>query len=346
MDFKQHLRFVSNLRKSPHLLPHITVVAAVLIYALIQLQHFTPAYQEVDPDGYLFLAKRIARLQSPAVQDDDPFMYQTHQWVETPSGKVISKFSPGYPLLMAIAYRIGGDEAMFVVSPLMGGLTLIGAYLLFQLWMSPLVAALGIWALAVNPMFDIYSGYLLTHASNVCAVTWGMYFLWKWVRGDTGKSGVWAGLLLGLAVTIRHTSALMSIVVLIAAIKRWRQTPLGMQNLSFRKSVGVLLGCYAIFPVFLAIYNWTIFGNPLITGYSLTQEQDAFSFEHLRHNLVTMVSGLNTTALLLIFPIGLAGMLTTGDVWERLMRLFWFLPTALLYTATTGRHQACRMCGS
>ena len=109
MNFKQHLRFVSNFRKSPHLLPHIIVVVAVLIYALIEIQHFTPAYQEVDPDGYLFLAKRIARLQSPAVQDDDPFMYQTHQWVETPSGKVISKFSPGYPLLMAIAYRIGGD---------------------------------------------------------------------------------------------------------------------------------------------------------------------------------------------------------------------------------------------
>ena len=42
-----------------------------------------------------------------------------------------------------------------------------------------------------------------------------------------------------------------------------------------------------------------------------------------------MVGGLNTTALLLIFPIGFAGMLTTDDVWERLMRLFWFLRTAL-----------------
>jgi hypothetical protein len=312
------------------LLPHLSVAVAVLIYALIQIQHFTPAYQEMDPDGYLILAKRMAHLQPLAVKEEDPFMYQSHVWVETSGGGVIPKFAPGYPLLLAILYRIGDDEAMFLVSPLMGGLGLIGAYLLFSLWMSPLAAALGVWVLAVNPMYLIYSGYLLTHASNTCLITWGMYFLWRWTGGHSGRAGIWAGLLLGFAAAIRYTSALMGGVVLIAALSRWlRERDGGNSTL---RQIGVLLGCYAVFPILLMIYNWSLFGHPLVTGYALTHEQGAFSLKFFRRNLPMMMGGLNTTALFLVFPLGLAGMMLIGGLWERLMRLFWFLPIVLLYT--------------
>ena len=73
------------------------------------------------------------------------------------------KYSPGYPFLMAVAYWFGGDEAMFLVSPIAGTLTLIGCFLLFQLWMPPFMAALSVWVLAINPMWLAYPGYLLTH---------------------------------------------------------------------------------------------------------------------------------------------------------------------------------------
>ena len=56
-------------KMSSHLLPHLIVAGAILVYALIQIQHFTPAHPEYDCDGYLFLAKRIARLQPLAVDD-------------------------------------------------------------------------------------------------------------------------------------------------------------------------------------------------------------------------------------------------------------------------------------
>ncbi len=333
---------IENLRGTfPFLLPHISVALLIVIYALIQIQHFTPAYQEVDPDGYLLLAKRMARLQPLAVKDDDPFMYQTHQWVETPEGKVIPKFSPGYPLLMAVFYRLGGDEAMFLVSPLMGGLTLLGAYLLFQLWMSPLAAALATWALGINPMFLIYFGYLLTHASNTCFVTWGMFFLWRWMRGKSDRSAIWAGLLLGYAVTIRHTSLLLGSAVLIAAVGRCIDELRNKGQWSFAsvlkypgvRQAALLLVCYAIFPLLMAVYNWVFFGNPFLTGYGLTHEQDAFSFAYFRQNLSTMLNGLNSTALFLIFPLGFMGMLLIGSIKERLIRLSWFLPIVLLYTS-------------
>lgn len=46
-----------------------------------------------------------------------------------------------------------------------------------------------------------------------------------------------------------------------------------------------------------------------------------------------MLGGLNTTALYLILPLGLAGMFLAGSVRERLMRILWFLPVAVLYTS-------------
>lgn len=322
-----------------HLLPHIIVAVAILIYSLAQIQHYTPAYQETDPDGYLFLAKRIARLQYPAVKDD-PFIYQSHIWVETTDGKVMPKFAPGYPLLMAIFYLIGGDEAMFWVSPLMGGLGLVGAYLLYRLWMSSVAAALSTWVLAINPMYWVYSGYLLTHASNTCIIIWGMYFLWKWLRGD-GKSGICAGLLLGFAITIRYSSTLLASVILCAILSRWlreenlRRVSLNLSYLkvSTVRQIGVLLGCYAVFPIILGIYNWKLFGNPFTTGYGITHEQGAFSMKFFQRNLNLMIGGLNTTALFWVFPLGLMGMLLVGSLQERLMRIFWFSPIILLYTS-------------
>jgi len=321
---------VSTLRPYSYVLPHIGVAVAILIYAIIQIQHFTPAFQETDPDGYLFLAKRMASLE-PLTTEDDPFIYQSHVWIEDPDGKVLPKFSPGYPFLMAIFYRIGGDDAMYMVSPVMGGLALLGAYLLFRLWMSSLAAALGVWALATNPMYCIYSGYLLTHAANTCAIVWGMYFLWKWTREHPGKhTGILAGLLLGFALTVRPTSTLLAMVVLVAVVSRWWQNR-GTTNI--RWQMGILIGCYAVFPLILVIYNWSILGNPFTTGYGLSREQNAFTLEFFRRNLHLMVGGLNTTALYLVFPIGLAGMLLVGPLRERLMRLLWFLPIAILYTS-------------
>jgi len=323
------------LKKVLSLLPHIGVAVAIFIYSLIQIQNFTPAYQEVDPDGYLFLAKRIARFQYPAVDGSDFFKYQNHVWVETTDGKVMPKFDPGYPLIMSFFYKIGGDEAMFWVSPLMGGLGLLGAYLLFRLWMSSLAAALGVWILAINPMYCIYSGYLLTHATNSCIIIWGMYFLWKWLRGNA-ISGIGAGLLLGFVLTVRHSSTLLVSVVLISIVIRWFQTD-GTKKFSLNnptvKEIGILLLCYSIFPILLGIYNWKFFGNPLVTGYGLTHEQEGFSLVFFKRNLRLMINGLNGDALFLIFPIGLTGIVLAGNLRERLLRVFWFFPIVILYTS-------------
>jgi len=336
---ERQARLIDIFTKYSNLLAYIGLGFILIFYASIQIRHFTTGYQEPDPDGYLVLAKRFATFGPMAVKEYDMFMHHSHVWVENSRGEVIPKFSPGYPMLMSIFYRIGGDDAMFIVSPLYGGLAIIGAYFLFSLWMSRIAALIATACLATNTMILIYSGYLLTHASNLCFITWGMFFLWKWVREGNIRYGAMAGLLLGYAATIRHTSSLMVLVVLVAIGSRFidfykscKDDKVVLKN-TFLKSPGILLGCYAIFPLLLAIYNWSIFGQPWTTGYGLSNEQFAFHWGQLKHNIPVLNNGLNYEALFFVFPLGIAGILTVSPIRESFMRLLWFVPIYFMYAS-------------
>ena len=330
----QKEKFYQLIRKSlhPDVLAYILLGLIIAIYAYVQIVHFTTAYQEVDPDGYLILAKRIARFKPIAVKDDDPFMYQSHVWVENKAGGVSPKFAPGYPFLMSIAYLLGGDGAMFLVSPIMGALALLGSYFLFRLWASRVAALAGVLCLATNGMVLVYSGYLLTHASDMCLAVWGMYFLWRWSR-EIGKfSGLFAGLILGATMTVRHTSFLLVLVLIAAVFAKWieylRQSKISKQLI---KNTIVLLAAYAFFPLILMLYNWSIYDSPFTTGYGLTNEQWSFAWENISKNTRILASGLNFTALFMLFPIGLAGALLVEPKREILMRFLWIIPSCVLY---------------
>ncbi|MDQ1328483.1 MAG: hypothetical protein QG641_1768 [Candidatus Poribacteria bacterium] len=320
--------------KKIDLIAYICLVIIVGIYSYIQITNFNPAYLEVDPDGYLILAKHIAEGKPLAVKDDDPFMYQSHVWVENKKGEIVPKFAPGYPALMSIAYLLGGDTAMFFVSPIMGGLALIGSFLLFRMWMSRTSALFGVFYLAINAMVLVYCNYLLTHASDLCFAVWGMFFLWRWKRGLGMFSGIWAGLLLGGAVTIRHTSALFVLVLIATVVVKWIECFRSKCNKKrFLKDSIILIASYCVFPLVLAIYDWAIFGSPFVTGYSLSGEQNAFNLKNIPQNLRILATGMNYTALFLLFPIGFAGMFLAVTVGESIMVSLWVVSLFLLYSS-------------
>ncbi|MGQ9610624.1 MAG: hypothetical protein ACUVWN_15115 [bacterium] len=330
------LKQILKLQKSD-IVAYMCLAFITGIYAYVQIIHFTPAYQEVDPDGYLILAKRIAEGGSIAVKDDDPFMYQSHVWVENSKGEIAPKFAPGYPFLMSIAYLLGGDIAMFFVSPIMGGLSLIGSYMLFRLWMSRVSALFGVFYLATNAMILVYSGYLLTHASDMCFAVWGMYFLWRWKRENINDTkhytfiSIFAGLLLGGAMTIRHTSALLFLTLISTVIVKWLGF-IKLKKYPIRETI-IILASYAIFPLILLIYNWVIFGSPFTSGYALSGEQNAFKLKNILTNLHILTLGLNYTGLFFMFPIGFAGIFLALPICETIMALSWIIPQYLLYSS-------------
>lgn len=328
----------------------ILLSSVICGYAYVEIVNFTPAYREVDCEGYLILAKRMSHGGPLALKDDDIFYYQNHVWVENEKGEVSPKFAPGYPAVMAVFYKIGGDVAMFWVSPLCGALTLIGAFLLFRLWMSSFTAVFATACLAANRMFIFYTGYLLTHSLDICAVTWGMYFLFKWRREGKWVYALGCGLVLGFACTVRFTEVLLAIVVAIAIVSRMfpylreaikyrmqisHGEPSNAVNPGFHPliSIGILIAAYAFFPCLQIIYNKEMFGNFSTTGYYYSNEQYAYTWTQLVKSLPEIWSGMSKDGLFLTFEVGLVAMLVFGPWSEGLMRILWVLPLIILHAS-------------
>jgi hypothetical protein len=197
--------------------------------------------------------------------------------------------------------------------------------------MSKAASVLGVFALAANPMFLFYAGYPLAHVVDICVVTWGMFFLWRWWKEPRVGAAIGAGLALGFSVTLRATDALLALVVVAAMVgaawrtrkeKQWRWQPFA-----------TLLAASAVFPLLYAGYNAVIFGGPLTTGYALSNEQAAFSLAHLGETSGAVFRALQESCLSIFFPLGLVGLLVLSGWTERLMRVLWFVPVFLVYCA-------------
>ncbi len=312
-----------------YLLKWLPLAVVLVFYAWIQVVNFTPASGEDDVDGYLTVAKRMARGEPISQVQADPFLYHSHVWVQNDSAKVAPKYDPGYPALMAAAWWLGGDKAMFWVSPLAGGLALVGAFLLFRLWLAPFTAVVALITMACNPMFINYTAYPLTHAADLGFITWGMYFLWRWLRTPSIGGGILAGLILGAAGLVRHASSVLLLLVGVAVVAViWRR--------GWGRAVGPVSGVLLAVAVVLAAgaaYNMAVFGAPFLSGYGLSGEQSAFSRAYLLNHYVNLDIGLIVQCFYFLFPLAVVGILVADSWPERLMRLAWLSSLYGVYAA-------------
>lgn len=349
----------------------LTLLLILSAYGLLQSRIHMPAYREDDPDAYYVLAQRLAS-GSPVgvVEKDDPFIHHAHMWVENARGEVLPKFAPGYPALMAVAYKLtGNDEAMFLVSPIMGGLTLLGGYFLFRCWVSAWAAVLGTAMLLFNSMFIFFADYPLAHATELCFVTWGMFFLWRWWRPVAmdlpSRSsitatptpgtpdlvhafprfrhrilfGILAGLTLGYACAVRHTAALLVLPIVVVGVARLI-SDIRLRRLNVLAFILPAIA-YAIFPLLMMGYNHRHFGSVWTTGYDLCEEQHHLATPELRtelfgfliNNISNQLRGLSYELGFFLFPLAMLGILFTGRATDRIVKLLWLLPPVIVYAA-------------
>lgn len=311
----------------------VGLLGILVLYGVYQSWHVTPACHEPDTAGYLALAERLFRGGPMTVPETDPFLGHSHVWVENAQGGVVPKYALGFPALMALAMVLGGEVAAFWVNPLCGGAILVGAFLLFRHWLRPSLALGAVAALALNPMFLLYTNYPLAHAVDLCAVTWGMAMLWRWRARPGVGTGLAAGFCLGLAAVTRPTSALLVLVVLLVAGEvLWRCRRAADAPPCGAGLVALLLA-YAVLPLLHGWYNHSVFGSFWTTGYALSNEQGAFALKHFLDNAGWIFRGLSWYGLGLYGAFGVVGLFAHGSRSERLLRAAWFLPLFAIYAA-------------
>ncbi|HXE56014.1 MAG TPA: glycosyltransferase family 39 protein, partial [Tepidisphaeraceae bacterium] len=324
--------------------PWIAAALVVLIFVAQLWAYFAQAYYAgIDEATYFLTAKSMVVHHSPEVISPDPLIFVPGNMNEIRPGFFVQKYPIGFPLLVAIGYQVGGQLGAFLVNPALGCIALLAAmavtWELAGAWPAVLVGLV----LALHPLMVSYSIAALSHMSDLACVVAGLWCLWRWgKRGGIGWS-ITAGMLLGYAVSIRYTEALMGLVVVWVAGCRLVITP---RRAVFR-DVGIMTmaGLVALIP--LLVFQWRYYGSPFHTGYGLTGESTAFSWHFFRQHVGMVLGGINEPGYGLpgLFPIALVGFVvwlvmlarnkpTEGSgIMPAGFLFLWIVPSLLLYVA-------------
>lgn len=325
------------IRESPlrRVLFALVMLAVVLLYARCLHLYFYPANGGVDQNGYLVGGKLLALTGSDGRVPQNLYTFVGSMWNLGPDGKTYyPKYPLGLPALYALCIKLfglaKGCYASYFVPPLGAVMAVWGTYLLARPYVGGFGAVIASLALAVSPLMMTLANNPNSHAATVGFVTWGMVFLLSWWRSGGGWRAAMAGFLLGYALTIRYTEGLLLLPMTVVFVDRWFRRQRGAYW------QGLLMACSWLVPVGVLLwFNMSHFGSP--TGYDSTRESTGFGWNYFVANWDLLVRDMNDKALVLIFPLGLAGlglMTAKPGGWRlSLILAAWIFPSLLTYAA-------------
>lgn len=309
----------------------LAAVLVTVLCALLLAGYHVPTFEGTDENGYLLTGKRLATSGDIAKRTTDPFEFVSGNWVETQPGVFYAKYPIGYPLLVAVAYRFGGPDAVFWVNPVLAVLTVWGVFLLGRAVWNSLVGLLAAILVTVNPLLAHFGLSALSHTGAACSAVWAMYATWRWWQGGGWPWAVAGGMLVGAAISVRYTEGLLLLPVVVAMVNR-------LGDMGWRPVRRDLVWWAAGLTLALTPLIWQhiiAYGAPWRTGYGLCGEATGFGWRWLRENWWLMLQRMNGTGLPLLFPLGVAGLLwlTAHQPSRGLWLGAWIVPPLLVYSA-------------
>src|ERR1700733_3038594 len=175
-----------------------------------------------------------------------------------------------------------------------------------------------------------------SHAPTLCMVVWGIFFLLRWWQSGRWWLGAAAGFLLGYALTIRYSEALLLFPLypldqvladtnLSHAHPHWwllikflRVLPIGPLGIAVLLSLrwkrlrsyaaaAVPIVAWAIPVTVLVLFNWFAMGH--VTGYDATNESAGFSTQQFLGKWDFTIEQVYVYGLFLLTPLGIAGLI-------------------------------------
>jgi 4-amino-4-deoxy-L-arabinose transferase-like glycosyltransferase len=318
-----------------------------------------PGRPGIDENAYLLAGKNIAQHFTTGFKPADDYQYVSAMWLRTEDGWYYPKYPFGLPLLNAVPVLLGHREWAFGISALCTSLAALGMFFLARDIVGSFYALLAMIVLAMGPTTLQLANLPNSHAPALCVVVWGMFLLMRWWTSGRWWLGVAAGLLLGFAVTIRYTEALLlfplyslnvmraddyinpKVMSVLKVLGFLPVGPIGIAVLSriawkdWRSYVaaGVPIFAWAVPVGALVILNWFTIGD--LTGYDSTNESSGFSLDHFFSKWDFSVHQVYVYGLFMLAPLGVAGLIVMcrGAGRTALMLTLWFVPGMILYTS-------------
>ncbi len=187
------------------------------------------------------------------------------RWANVPT------YSPGLPLLMAAAKAVGGQEALFAVVPLFGGLMVLATWSIGRRLGSSRAGLIAAWLVATSPVFLLHLVVPMSDVATAGAWTVAIYFLLVGGVPATAAAGIAAG----VAMLIRPNLFLVAAVTGLYAV--CRQVPPGAGR-RHRIASGLAFGVPLVASglAIAAIYQ-SLYGSPFVSGYGRFSDQFAWA---------------------------------------------------------------------
>lgn len=260
-----------------------------------------------DEYAYLLQAEMFSRGKLWETAHDLPDFF-THINIAQHDGILVSRFPPGWPLVLSAAFEIGMDPSL--VNPMLGLLALVVFYFFVERYYDFRVAVWSVLALALSGFYLFNAGSFFSHVACMLMTLLFVFNVYLYNEKRNFVYGLLAGFFLGFVVVIRYyTAVLIFLPFLVYLIMEHR---LKIIPLFIWMAIGGL-PCLA----YLLWYNYSITGNALlpVTVWAYPAEQLGFV---KGHSLVQGLEHLVRRTLMFIYWVS-PGMLVLYAVylWQK-----------------------------
>src|SRR5262245_7193447 len=319
----------ATLRDRPRLIARLApwvAGAAALSVTVIAFRYGAFVAGGADSYGYLSEAYGWARGELPrAYPIPLTLPFESSDWLQAPLGyrpgqtphTLVPTYSPGLPLLMAIAIWIADPLGPYLLVPLSAGAFVWAAFVLARRLAGPAAGAAGALIAATSPvalflvlwpMTDVPAGALWTGAAAAAV-------------GERRRDTIAAGICAALGILVRVNLAPLAVLpaVLFVMRRKW-------------KDAAIYCAIWMPAAMGVAVLYTAWYGSPLLSGYG--SPQSLFSTRFVWPNLQRFIPWLwqsqSAGVLAALIPIAL---LTRGTIDRGAVLLAWavFLATLLLY---------------
>lgn len=175
---------------------------------------------------------------------------------------LVPTYSPGLPMVMAVFERVGGPSAVYLVMPLLAGLTVWLTYVLGRSVIGELGGCLAALFLATSPAFVVQ--FMYPPMSDIVAAAWWCTAIVLAWRRHGRSSALGAGVATAAAVLTRPN--LVPLAAIVGGIFLYEFLPRGGRWLAAQRLLLFTAPAIAACGV-VAWLNTYWYGSPLASGY-------------------------------------------------------------------------------
>src|SRR6478752_276222 len=214
-----------------------------------------------------FLTLSTAQAETLARKLGDNPAAPPNQWVEVTNGRWISEKDPGYPFLAAPFEELG----IIRWAPLFYGLlACFGLFVGARRWLGRFggLAAVGLYCSSGAALAFAWRDYMPTFTDASLVAAGSGLLLWAVLATESSsRRRTWAGLAgfaaIEIATFVRYTNIVILGCAAVAVIAAWRPRA---ARLPLRTLCG-WLASVAVFGTGVALFDNSVYGGPLTTGY-------------------------------------------------------------------------------